>query len=850
MAAQIKITASEEKFIASMKAMSGAVGELTARFNIGLNRELRHTDGLSRQLDRGFGALGDRFKSFGTAMSIGVTLPLALAAKSASDAFAEYDSLRRGLATLYPTIDGLNGRLASMRELAKLPGLGFQEAIQGDIRLQSVGIAAAQSTRILREFSNAVALTGGGKEKLNEVTIQLGQMAAKGKVLNQDLRPIIESAPMVSQALQRLFGTVSSEDISKSLEDSGKSSVDFINMLLGEMEKAPRVTGGWKNALENMTDTLFIAKAQMFEVAEATFNLSERMNGAATFVENLVASFVGLPKPLQAAIIGATGFLILLGPMSFALGGLISFIPKLIAGLYSVQIAAGAATLGIGLLVGVIISLIGQQQEYNALIKSSETAHTEATASVDKESQTLNGYITVLKSATSTLEQKKAAKAALINISPAFSSVLDGEKTDFDKLKKASYAYLQSLYDIEKHKKMIASRDKVISKMESASNGDIMSAKGVGLGLLDVVVGFADMRNFEDGKIIGNFKNGVNRANADLLTGLATTLAGLDAELAEGMGKILQAQGSIEPNPLGGGKPDDAAAKAIAAKKKELERIETAHDKNLADYAKRRAIAERNAIFGSLDAIQISGFQDFNLSSNFAPDKLKGLTDLKESLTETLGGIFDVDSATDKMYEHLDEFMKNVSDYKPKKSLEIEEIKKEFARYEKIFGTDARVFGASIVGDLTEGLVSGGGFGGALKGLLLGLGNMVSDYGKQLLRTAILIKGAKSIFNINPGSDAAIGKAIGLIAAGGLFRGISNNIPKLARGGVSTNPVMAMIGDNASGKEMVLPFERNNEFADAIANRIGGGGGMNLTHSIQVKGQDLLIVLERAKKAL
>jgi tape measure domain-containing protein len=847
MAAELKISVSDKKFIASMKAMAGSVGELTAKFNMGLKAELKESNFLASKLDRGFGALGDRFKSFGTAMSIGVTLPLALAAKSASDAFAEYDSLRRGLATLYPTIDGLNGRLASMRELAKLPGLGFQEAIQGDIRLQSVGIAAAQSTRILREFSNAVALTGGGKEKLNEVTIQLGQMAAKGKVLNQDLRPIIESAPMVSQALQRLFGTVSSEDISKSLEDSGKSSVDFINMLLGEMEKAPRVTGGWKNALENMTDTLFIAKAQMFEVAEATFNLSERMNGAATFVENLVASFVGLPKPLQAAIIGATGFLILLGPMSFAMGGLISFIPKLIAGLYSVQIAAGAATLGIGLLVGVIISLIGQQQEYNALIKSSETAHTEATASVDKESQTLNGYITVLKSATSTLEQKKAAKTALINISPAFSSVLDGEKTDFDKLKKASYAYLQSLYDIEKHKKMIASRDKVISKMESASNGDIMSAKGVGLGLLDVVVGFADIRNFEDGKIIGNFKNGVNRANADLLTGLATTLAGLDAELAEGMGKILQAQGSVEPTPRGGGKGDDAAVKAAEKAAKEQAKIE----------------AKRLALEKKAQSLALKQKTDYAESLLKAQDEIDGLlfrkeipkppasekfTDGQLSLDRTLSGMRE--GGTMNMNRNFSKGENPVLTTQERLQDGIARMKEDLQSFRENAVANLSGIGGDFVAGLVEGIVSGKGFGGALKGLLSSLGGFVVEYGKKMLALAIAIKVANSAFSIAPGSAQTIGRALGVIAAGGLVKGFANNIPALARGGVSTNPVMAMIGDNASGKEMVLPFERNNEFADAIANRIGGGGGMNLTHSIQVKGQDLLIVLERAKKAL
>ncbi|MAA64952.1 MAG: hypothetical protein CL581_09280 [Alteromonadaceae bacterium] len=53
------------------------------------------------------------------------------------------------------------------------------------------------------------------------------------------------------------------------------------------------------------------------------------------------------------------------------------------------------------------------------------------------------------------------------------------------------------------------------------------------------------------------------------------------------------------------------------------------------------------------------------------------------------------------------------------------------------------------------------------------------------------------------------------------------NIPKLAEGGIVTGPTLAMIGDNASGKEAVIPLEK--------AGQMGFGGG-DITVNINVSG--------------
>jgi tape measure domain-containing protein len=147
---------------------------------------------------------------------------------------ADFDALKRGLAAISGSSEEAERQFVRLREVAKLPGLGFREAIQGSLRLQAVGFSATQSERALKAFGNAVAFTGGGKSELERITVQLGQMAGKSKVLSQDLRPIIESAPAVGKALKEAFGTVDTEQ----LQELGLTNAQFLEMI----DHKPKVT--------------------------------------------------------------------------------------------------------------------------------------------------------------------------------------------------------------------------------------------------------------------------------------------------------------------------------------------------------------------------------------------------------------------------------------------------------------------------------------------------------------------------------------------------------------------------------------------------------------------------------
>lgn len=329
--------------------MANTLSAILARISLdnrdfirGIRETKRAADGLTR---------------IGDSLTKAITLPTAALAAISGKAFAEFDGLSQALKTIEGTSENVTKRLSELSEVAKQPGLSFQEAIKGDVRLRSLGFSAEKSTRIMKEFGNAIALTGGGGAELQRLTVQLSQLAAKGKVLSQDLRPIIETAPVVGKALRDLFGTVDSEEIQNQLNARGLDANNFIDILLDKLSKAPRVTGGFKNSLENLQDSLFRATSSIGKAADEAFDLTgliERLAGALNSVSDRLAELT--PEQKRFAF-GFAGIAAAIGPVLSIAGRLIGFFPKLVLNFKTVFSAAGKLTRIAGGLTAAFVGL-------------------------------------------------------------------------------------------------------------------------------------------------------------------------------------------------------------------------------------------------------------------------------------------------------------------------------------------------------------------------------------------------------------------------------------------------------------------------------------------------------------
>jgi tape measure domain-containing protein len=176
-----------------------------------------------------------------------------LAVREIVDATVKYDSLRLGMVSLTGSVEAATDRMAELRTLAKDPGLGFAQVVETDIRLRSAGISASVSERAIREFGNALAVVGKGKEELDGVALALSQIASKGKVSAEEINQIAERVPQIRAVMKDVFGTADTEEIQK----MGIPVESFITLIVdGFSRTIPRAIIGLQGKWDNFTDAL------------------------------------------------------------------------------------------------------------------------------------------------------------------------------------------------------------------------------------------------------------------------------------------------------------------------------------------------------------------------------------------------------------------------------------------------------------------------------------------------------------------------------------------------------------------------------------------------------------------
>jgi tape measure domain-containing protein len=260
-----------------------------------LSRVQRSLDGLrssARSIRGAFSTITAPIRSaFGGALALisrlkfailGVGIAITAFGASAVATATRMDSLRRGMVAVMGSAALAAAEIERLREVAKLPGLGLEEAIQGSIRLQAAGLSAREARQALQAFGNALATVGAGKAELQGVILALSQIAAKGRVSAEEINQLNERLPQIRQAMRRAFGTADTEALGK----MGIDAMTFIRIITREFSKLPAVVSGPQNAFENLSDTFKKLQEQVGNVllpgvmraAEGLSNAFERLS--------------------------------------------------------------------------------------------------------------------------------------------------------------------------------------------------------------------------------------------------------------------------------------------------------------------------------------------------------------------------------------------------------------------------------------------------------------------------------------------------------------------------------------------------------------------------------------------
>jgi tape measure domain-containing protein len=343
------------------------------------------TDDFDKQVDRSLNKV-KRFASdvtaAGTALSIGFSAPLIAAGAAAIKAGSDMESLTMGLKAVMKTSEATAAEMAKLRDVAKLPGLGLEEAVKGTIRLQILGNSANESRRIMAELGNALAVVGGGREDFNEVIRQLSQLGAVGKVTKENLDPIIERIPQLAAIIKEKFGAEALGDPAKTFERMGVSSQKFIQIITDELAKGERAGNTYKNSWENIQ---MAAKDAAAEFGKTLLPIAQRvlddfLTPGIEKAKALATAFGELNPATQnwalalgsivvATPIVITGLAAMVEKGALVVGVLNKGIPivKAFAGSLSLAgVAAGAAAAGVGLFLKWLIDHGGKPVDTTA----------------------------------------------------------------------------------------------------------------------------------------------------------------------------------------------------------------------------------------------------------------------------------------------------------------------------------------------------------------------------------------------------------------------------------------------------------------------------------------------------
>ena len=288
-------------------------------------------------------AFGSKLEQVGQSLSTRISLPLGLVGGAAIKAAGDMQALQLAMQAITGDAAAAAKEIDRLRKIALLPGIDLEQAIQGSIRLQTVGFSADEAAFSLAQFAKAVTLSGGSAQDLDEVVRQMTQIIGKGKLLSEDLKVILSRVPSLGLALRDAFGTTSIEAI----RNSGISVQEFTKKLIlaiSQNERFNAVQGGINNALVNFQSAVKQSLAVLGEEIIRVTKLDEVLTALAGSLQGAIEWFRALDPATKQAIV-VTGLLATaIGPLLIGVGALTKALPLLTKGISAFGVTGAAVT--------------------------------------------------------------------------------------------------------------------------------------------------------------------------------------------------------------------------------------------------------------------------------------------------------------------------------------------------------------------------------------------------------------------------------------------------------------------------------------------------------------------------
>lgn len=786
------------------------------------------------------------FSSIGTSLSLALSAPLtafgALSVKAAGDMESLRFALEGTMKDAGRSVSDARAELEELRKAALAPGLDFEQAVRGSVRLQSVGYQAEEARRIIVQLANALALSGGTADQLDGVTKQFTQMIGKGKIMQEDLSIILENMPSLAKVMRQEFGTANAE----MLRDMGVGVTDFISRLTAGMEKLPRAQGGIANAIVNAQNAVKQAIAGVGEEINRVFNVSGKLQAFADWVSGLVTWFKGLDDSTKRAIGAVATFAVALGPATFAMGKMVQMfgalqvvglnvrkalfeslagqIPSFIAKWRAMDAVMKASVIGgiaaVVLAAAAAFAVFSKDMSHAAQAARAVQATQEAaSASIAIERAEIEALTSIAGNETKSKEERLKAMNRLIEISPDYRKSLNGETIDTQKLTDTTRALVDSMLKAATAKRAvedIAAIDEQIRNLGKNSDPSFWQSAGNALLSFNNSAVFAARQAGSSAKNYTEQRAALEATRTELMKlaeanvfAFGATKTGTDLtkdstvankEAKNALDAYLE---TVKKNEEAQRKWNEARAAMGISTLETLPQAETALP---GDGLGVGAMMEG---FSGMDEA-LANVQGFGAGITAALTPAQAVMQALQRETMTFNEVFD---ATAKAVQENGTMMQQVI----------------FAAADSIAQSGAQ--GASSLKDFAKAAI-----GAAAKVI------------RSWIQMAVARAALSALQNVPFPFNIAAAAAAGGLAAG-LFNGLIQKvgIPALAEGGVLTGPQLVMAGEYPGARinpEIVTPENKMRDVFGEVLSRAGGVGGGTLT--CRISGDDLLFVLEKA----
>jgi len=785
----------------------------------GINKAIREAEKSLR------GAVSS-FSSIGNSLSLALSAPLAAFGVMSVKAAGDMESLRLAFEGTMKdagrSVQEAAIELDELRKAALAPGLDFEQAVKGSIRLQSVGFEAEQARKIVVELANALALSGGTADQLDGVAKQFTQIIGKGKIMQEDLSIILENMPILAKVMKDEFGTATAEG----LRDLGVSAEDFVTRLTNQMSNLGRAQGGIANAIVNAQNAVRQALASVGEELNKTFNITGKLESFAKWVTDMAAAFRNLDDGTKRLVVGFAVFAAALGPafklMQFGvlLAGKLNIaflvlqrtlaqsmagqaIPSLIAKWKALDFAMKASVIGgiAAVVLAAAAAFAVLQKDMSATAVAARAVNDvtkQGEAAVSRETAEIRLLSDVVKDNTKTKEERRAALDKLIAISPDYRKALKGEAIDTVELDKVTAKLISTLVraaTVRQATERIAEIDNELRNLKDTSDPTFWQTAG------NYVMSFGNSWGFvsrQVGSAIGNMEENKKRLEAEkkALEDLAKANFDVATATTASTGRV---------------KEQATAAKAAAEQIQAVAKIQS---------------------FGQLPTLDLMP----EVLQSQGEDPFRKIADSIRIATSEMRTHLTVAGQAAKVYENIRAGSDNLI-------VSLQSLAESLIANGQIMSGVIVTAATGMAESAAKGASSLKEFAQAA----LGSAAKVIRAWIQMAVTRAALSALQSLpFPFNIAAATAAG-GIAAVLFNSLIKKVG--IPALAEGGVLTSPRLVMAGEYAGARtnpEIVTPENKMRDVVGEVLARSGGFGG-NMMLTTRLAGDDILFVVERAQ---